>query len=531
MDKALLIEYAYKHWGDDAQYVLTSFPPTGPGGLRRMLGEIYPEYFCKAYMPDQFEREFGDYAIELLHDARDIINAKIPVKEARVAPRGHAKSTIWTVAVPAWATVYQKVRYILFISANEDTACNFLGKVKIALESPEIIEDFGAIKGTRGNWLSTWNDHEIETTSGITVECTGWTAGIRGKNKKKGRPDLVIFDDLEDKKVMESQSLKEKLERAFTDEMLKLGDYDTIYFYVGTLLAVDSLLARTIKKPTWKFKLYKKVVSFPDEQGEKLWEEWRLIFRDLYNDNRMEDAYNYYLSHKEDMLRGVNMLWEGKYPEDLMTYKGAYYNTMLEREESEDSFWQEDQNEPRNSDNMKFRNIRYWESWPDKIKSLKLAIDPSEGKGDSTAYVCGGEMNGGYFIKEGRLALHDPYQIMAEVVRFVQEYPLIDEIILESNLFKDLLKTELIKALCAAKMPDESSCYRTVTHRHASDNKHIRIMKMEPDINGQKVLFNEINSTFNKQIKDYHPKASHDDAPDALQILISSLKKPSYYIK
>ena len=519
--KDLLIEYAFRHFGDDTELVLTNpdeFPLTGPGGLRRMLGEIYPEYFCKAYLPDQFEREFGDYAIEWMNDCKDIIEAGQPTKEARIGPRGHSKSTIWTVGMTIWATCYKKRNYILFISANEDTSSNFLGKDKNALESQAIVEDFGQQKG------KVWNNFEIETTTGITLECAGWTAGIRGKNKKR-RPDMVIFDDLEDKKVMESPSLRIKLEKAFSEEMLKLGDFDTIYIYVGTLLAVDSLLAKTVRKPTWKHKIYKKVLQFPNETGEKLWEEWRKIYRDMYNENRMDDAYAFYLEHKEDMLRGVKLLWPGKYPEDKMIYKGAYYATMLEREESEDAFFQEDQNEPRNSDDMKFKNIRYWESWSDKIKSIKLAIDPSEGKNDSSGYVCGGEMNGGYFIKEGKLAKHDPYQIMNEVVRFIKEYPEIDEVLLESNLFKDLLKTELIKKLC------ENNCYRTVTHKHASENKHIRIMKMEPDISGGKVFFNEINVSFNEQIKGYHQKADHDDAPDSLQLLISGLKKPNYYMK
>lgn len=516
--KNLLIDKVIEYFGmDDAEYILTNYPLTGPQGLRRMMGEIYPDFFCKAYMPDEFDRKFGDYAIEWLNDGKAIIEDGQPTKEARIGPRGHAKSTIWTVATPTWSACYQKRKYILFLSANEDTASNFLGKVKNILESQTIVEDFGSLKG------KTWNNFEIETSTGITIECAGWTAGIRGKNKKR-RPDLVIFDDLEDKKVMESPSLRKKLEKAFEEEMLKLGDYDTIYIYVGTLLAVDSLLAKTIKKPTWKYKLYKKVISFPDDEGEELWKQWRKIFRDLYNDNRMDDAYEFYLEYKEEMLNGVKLLWSGKYPEKKMKYKGAYYNTMLEREESEDAFWQEDQNEPTNSDDMKFTNIQYWDKWPDKIKALKLSIDPSEGKHDYSAYSCGGEMNGGYFIKEGKIARHDPYQIMNEVVKFVKEYPEIDEIVLESNLFKDLLKAELIKKLC------EENCYRTVIHKHASDNKHIRIMKIEPDINGGKVFFNEINVDYNKQIKNYHQKADFDDAPDSLQLLIANLKKPNYYM-
>lgn len=513
----LLIKAAQKQFGDDAETVLESYPMTGAGGLRRMLAENDNAYFCKAYLADQFDREFGDYAIEWMNDMDAVIRAGMPTKEARIGPRGHAKSTIFTVAMPSKSALYQTRKYILFISANEDTSSNFLGKVKNVLESPEVIEDFGTQRG------KTWNSTELETASGITIECAGWTSGIRGKNKKR-RPDLVIFDDLEDKKVMESVSLRTKLEQSFTDEMLKLGDFDTIYWYVGTLLAVDSLLAKVMKKPTWKSKLYKKVVSFPDEQGERLWEQWRKIFRDFNNDNRMEDAYQFYLDHKEDMLRGVKLLWPGKYPDAFMSYKGSYYNTMLEREESEDSFWKEDQNEPHSSNDLKFSHIVYWQEWPEKLKKLKLAIDPSEGKGDSSAYVVGGVLNGAYFIKEARLALHNPYEIMNEVVRLVKEYPEIDEIILESNLFKDLLKSELIKKLC------EANCYRTVTHKHASENKHIRIMKMEPDISGEKVFFNSLNVKFNKQVKGYHEKADHDDACDALQILLTKLKTPDYYV-
>ncbi len=78
--KDLLIEYAFKHFGDDAELVLTNFSLTGPSGLRRMLGEIYPEYFCRAYLPDQFDREFGDYAIEWMNDCKAIIEAGQPTK-------------------------------------------------------------------------------------------------------------------------------------------------------------------------------------------------------------------------------------------------------------------------------------------------------------------------------------------------------------------------------------------------------------------------------------------------------------------
>ncbi|MFX1570623.1 MAG: hypothetical protein ACFFCV_19975 [Promethearchaeota archaeon] len=522
MDEAqtnLIIEFTYKHFGDDAELVLINYPLTGPEGLRRMLGEIYPDYFCRSYLSELFDKEFGEYAKEILAELTKAINSEAAEKISVIAPRGHGKSTLSSVAIPAWAALYGKKKFTYFISANGDTAANFLDKVKKVMESSEVIEDFGKLKGR------VWNADNINLTNNSWIGCTGWKSGIRGINKDR-RPDLIIMDDLEDKSVLESESLRAKLEISFNEEIGRLGDHDTDMFYIGTLLSTDALLARVIQMPSWKTLFYKRVLSFPE--NEKIWEEWRQIFRDMTNHDRMDDAYNFYLKNKEEMIKGAKVLWEGKTPKDKMKYKGSYYAVMLDREAfGEDSFQKEDQNNPQNAKDKPFKNLTYWDEWPEQIKKLKLACDPSEGKGDSSAYVVGGELNGGCFIKDGKLALHNPYQIMDEIIRFVKEYPEIDEIILESNLFKDLLKIELIKKL------SDADCYRTVTHIKATDNKETRIMKLEPDITGGKILFNSLNVSFNEEVKDFSikPRCKHDDAPDSLALLHKTLKKPLYYIK
>lgn len=517
--KDLIIEFTYKHFGDDAEIILTNYPLTGPSGIRRMLGEIDIEFFCRTYLIELFDKEFGEYAKEILNELTKVIQSEAAEKMAVIAPRGHGKSTLSSVAIPTWAALYGKKKFTYFISANGDTAANFLDKVKKALESPEIIQDFGKQKGR------TWNADFINLINGSWVGCTGWKSGIRGINKDR-RPDLIICDDLEDKGTLESESLRAKLEISFNEEIGRLGDFDTDMFYIGTLLSTDALLARVIQQPSWKVLFYKRVLSFPE--NEDLWEKWRGIYRDMTNTNRIDDAYNFYLTNKEEMIKGSKVLWEGKTPEDKMKYKGAYYGVMLDRESfGEDAFQKEDQNNPQSAKGKPFKNLKYWDEWPEGIKKLKLAVDPSEGKGDSSAYIVGGELNGGCFIKDSKLALHNPYEIMDQIIWFVKEYQAIDEIILESNLFKDLLKTELIKKLC------EADCYRMVTHIRATDNKEIRILKLEPDITGGKILFNKLNVTFNEEIKDFSikPKCKHDDAPDSLQLLHKTLKKPSFYIR
>jgi hypothetical protein len=255
--KELLLSYLSNHFTpDEVEYLIDKHPLTGPSGIRRMLGELSPEYFCKAYIFDQFPLEFGDYAKEILSTLKDSIESNVQENIAVVAPRSHGKSTLSSVAIPTWAACYQRKKFVLFISANGDMAANFLAKVQRALDSPEISEDFGKMRDKK----KTWNADKLETSNGVWIACTGWKSGLRGLNLDT-RADLIILDDLEDKSVMESDSLRQKLDSAFREEIGRLGDYRTDFFYIGTLLSDDSLLARVIKEPSWKSLFYKRVIN------------------------------------------------------------------------------------------------------------------------------------------------------------------------------------------------------------------------------------------------------------------------------
>ncbi|MFW9969302.1 MAG: hypothetical protein ACFFDF_03815 [Candidatus Odinarchaeota archaeon] len=518
--KNLIIEFAFKHFGDDTELVLTNFPLTGPGGLRRMLGEIYPEYFCKVYLPDQFEREFADYSRKIINTIKDIIESKSREKQAIIAPREHGKSTFSSFAMPTWSALYQKKKFIFFISSNSDISSNFLEKTKKALESKAIIEDFGVQKG------KTWNSEEINLRNGVWIACSGWKSGLRGLNKDT-RPDMIILDDLEDKGTIESDSLRRKLETCFNEEIGRLGTYNTDFFYIGTLLSDDSLLKRVTQMPSWKSLILKRVISFPE--NEQLWEEWRKIYRNISNENRFDDAWQFYLENKQEMLKNSKVLWEDKVPADKTMYPGGYYNVMLDREAfGEDAFWKEDQSEPRNSSDMPFKTQRYWQSLydePPKIKNLKLTIDPSEGKGlDNTAYTLGGSLNGAVIVREGQLKNHKLNSIMEHTAWFIIEYPDIDEIIFEENTYKEDGTEQLRQYLV------EHDCYRKVTGFRSTTNKHNRIIQMEPDMNNGIILFNNLNTQYNNEVLKYHAKAKHDDAADSLHKLWSTLKKPNYYM-
>lgn len=508
--KKLLIKTLKKHYPNSYKKMLDSFPLTGHNGLRRALGEKDIQYFCKAYLTDQFEREFGGYAVEILDTLRTRIESKAQENQAVVAPREHGKSTLSSFAIPTWSAVYEKKKFVLFISANSDTAENFLKKTQKALESAAIVEDFGNLKG------DTWNNEEINLNTGIWVCCTGWKSGLRGMNKDT-RPDLIILDDLEDKQTMESPALREKLEKAFREEIGRLGYYKTDYFYIGTLLAEDALLAQVIQDPSWKVLFYKCVTSFPEH--DELWDRWRAIYRNIENDNRFNDAYQFYLQNKDVMLAGAEVLWPGRFPDNEMEYQGAYYNVMLNREKwGEDAFWKEDQNEPRSSKGEIFHTMLSWSEFPKDIP-LVLAIDPSEGKGDSSAFVVGGCYKSGYIVRDGFLMPYGPEKTVEFAIALIKMYPEIYEVVVEENLFRELLRKYLKDEMIKKRL------LRHIVPVRNTKNKHARIMQLEPLVNGGSILFNSANEKYNDEVARYKFGVAHDDAPDDLEMLINRLRK------
>ncbi len=525
LDEALLLKYLKEYFtNDQIEQLIIHYPLTGKNGLRRMLGELSIEYFCKAYT-DQFKQDFGGYAKEILTTLKDGIESKAQERLAVVAPRSHGKSSISSYAVPLWSAVYKRKNNILFISANSDTSANFLIKIQRTLESPEIIEDFGKMRDKK----KTWNADTLETSNGVWIACSGWKSGLRGMNKpsEQGRPDLIVLDDLEDKSVMESESMQKKLDSAFRDEIGRLGNFRTDFFYIGTLLSDSSLLARVIKEPSWKTLFYQCVKSFP--KNEELWDKWRTIYRDLENPDRMDDAYSFYLDNKELMLDGVEVLWNDRFPDAEVKYKGAYYNIMLNRETwGESSFWQEDQNQPKSSESYIFQSLQYWEKLPefDELE-LVLGIDPSMGgkKGDYSAIclLAKHKQTSRKYIVDGQLHKVKPNELIEIIIDICKKYP-INTLGFESVNFQEYIADDLKK-----KLKKNEMYHVIVKNVKPRTNKYSRIANLEPFITRGEILFNRDCLRWNAQVKDFHEGCKNDDAPDVLQLcyeLIEKVKKP-----
>ncbi|MEE8115447.1 MAG: phage terminase large subunit [Nitrososphaerales archaeon] len=191
---------------------------------------------------------------------------------ALVCPRGHGKSTAVT-GIFALASIMERKRdYVVIISDTSAQAILFLTGIKALIEqSPEMQKDYGF-----AGWIkdgATEVVGKFKDGSQFCIKTMGSGQQIRGSLWRNKRPNLIICDDIEDEKSVESDDQREKTRKwMYGDVMPALSDNGVIRM-VGTILHLDALLYNLhYKNEDWSTKLYKAHNSFNDFGG-LLWEE------------------------------------------------------------------------------------------------------------------------------------------------------------------------------------------------------------------------------------------------------------------
>jgi len=193
-----------------------------------------------------------------------------------IAPRGHAKSTVINLADNLFDICNGYEPYIVIFSDTPEQATEHLGAIVEELEGNQrIIEFYGQLYDKRlvGDLLKEkWTQSTIITKNGVKVEAKGWRSKTRGMRWKEFRPSKIVIDDIENDEDVASQRMRAKLKATFEKKILNLGEPESKYRFVGTILHFDSLLQNEYKKPRdgWTWEMYK---AYKDD-GQPLWPEW-----------------------------------------------------------------------------------------------------------------------------------------------------------------------------------------------------------------------------------------------------------------
>jgi len=495
--------------------------------VRRDTGAQSPRQFAKTYLHAHFNLPFSRMHKEVFSRLKKITE-KRNARVAIVAPRGHAKSTIISLAYPLWCVLYGKETFVLVVSNISDQAILRLNDIKKELETnPLLLSDFPEICG--GKKPKPWRRNRILLANGAMISAYGAEQEIRGVKNGKERPGLIICDDLENLEQVREEQQREKCKSWFAGTLMNAGHPATNFVVTGNALHYDSLLANLLdplRNPGWTAKKYKAIEKFSDHS--ELWQQWSSIFRGLSEfeeETGPEAAEAYFKDNRKIMLKGTRVLWQQR--ED-------YYSlmAMLERDGAA-TFYREKQNEPLDPDTCIFReeNFHYWdrkyENSPQLIQSLgnnvrfSAACDPSMGKGKRSDYsaiivIAQDKRDRVHYVISADITRRTPDQTIEKIIQYCRTYP-IARFAFEKNQFQEIMLDNLTKR---AQSEGVSFNKRPITSKA---NKQARIEGLETLVTQGQIVFSHRHKILLDQLRQF-PHGKHDDGPDALEMAIHAAR-------
>ena len=469
-----------------------------------------------------------------------------PKRIAVAAPRGHAKSTVVSLAYLLWSVLFDHERFALIISATKEQAVQLLKNIKDEIQTNErLLIDFPGVCHPPGSKATPkpWRDNSIALHNGVLIRALGAGQSIRGTKHGSHRPSLIIVDDLENQDQCESADQRYKLRDWFEKALLKAGDERTNVIVVGTILHYDSLLANLThtklargKGAGWDSRIYRAIESFSDRPDLwELWESVRFGEKPFKGDNiGPEGAKMFFDYYRNQMLEGTRVLWPQR--EDYLQLM------QLRADESRASFQSEKQNEPLDPEQCLFSedSFKYWDDeYADATELLTAlkghcriygACDPSLGRrgnrGDYTAIVTvvKDTRSKRIYVVHADLARRKPEKTIEKILSLATTFEY-DKFLIEANQFQEVLANQLqdrARAMNVRLYPEK------VDH---TSHKQTRIESLEPVISSGQLRFNRSHQLLLEQLRQF-PLGAHDDGPDALEMAVyRALKPPSKIIR
>lgn len=493
--------------------------------IRKKAGALSSQTFAKLYLQHHFPLEASAMQ-ESIFEYLDDATVKRPVRYVVAAPRGHAKSTVVSLAYVLWCVAHQKENFILLLSATKEQASELLTTIKKELETNSLLmEDFPEMCYPTGKTPRPWRDNKVTLNNGVMIRAIGAGQAIRGTKHRQHRPTLIIVDDVEDQERVTSAEQRQKLKNWFEKTLLKTGEPCTNVVVIGTILHYDSLLANlldTRKTSGWKTDKYQAVLSFSEHP--ELWEQWEAIY-DTRNDYKGKYGPNaaqaYFLDNKKEMLEGTWVSWR---------QRESYLDLMIMRaREGRLSFQTEKQNNPLDPADCLFResDFRYWDdefrSVDELIRELGNngrfygACDPSLGRkgglGDYTGIItllkC--KRTNMLYVIGADIGHYTPAETIERIVTLHQMYDF-TEFAVEDNQFQELLIDQIER-----RASEENVMVYLEGVTHTTDKK-VRIQSLEPLISHGRIQFSRKHHLLIEQLRQY-PMGAHDDGPDALEMV------------
>ena len=193
--------------------------------------------------PDLFKAAWN-WLLSYVHKERDFSQLALGL------PRGFAKTTFIKIFL-LYVILFTKRTFILVCANNQDKANAIVADVMDFLDEPNIRKVFG-------DWrVGAETDQQKQKKFGFRGRNINIVAGtvdtVRGLNLKHQRPDVMLFDDIQNRKEAESEVISRQIETDMYGTAMKAkSPHGCLFIFVGNMYPTKwSLLRRLKHNPTW----------------------------------------------------------------------------------------------------------------------------------------------------------------------------------------------------------------------------------------------------------------------------------------
>jgi hypothetical protein len=198
--------------------------------------------------PNYFWNDFSQPHIELWEWSDGIEQDTTPRPFVAIWPRGRGKSTN-AEAMVADLGARQKRTYCMYVCGTQDQADKHVQTIARMLESDEVTRYFPDVGKPRigKNGSRNWNRQTVMTANGYTIEAIGLNKAVRGQKIDWARPDLIVFDDIDEKHDTELTTSKK--EAIITGSILPAGAGNAAVLFTQNLIHSNSIASRLAQPP------------------------------------------------------------------------------------------------------------------------------------------------------------------------------------------------------------------------------------------------------------------------------------------
>jgi len=215
-------------------------------GTKTLLAPESWQGWLKAIYPAYISAPFADRHVLFWEWVEGIQRGVRPCPLVAIWPRGGAKSSSAELACVRVGAKGSR-KYIWYVSATQEKADKHVETIGAMLESKQLeryhpllasrkIGKYGASKG--------WRRERLRTASGLTIDALGLDVGSRGAKVEHQRPDLIIFDDVDER--FDSLATTRKKVETISTSLLPAGSVDCAVLFIQNLIHPNSIAAQLV---------------------------------------------------------------------------------------------------------------------------------------------------------------------------------------------------------------------------------------------------------------------------------------------